>query len=188
MKSQVAVSAVAVSILTTTLASASTSSYFQYVDQSKGSYTGYCSVHVSTLSEVYGDSSRLEIGGMVRKLNKIGDCPDILADDGVWGYVNEPVYYAISYTLIKWDGTNQVVCGTDPGYPGWEQDWVNNGSYALYSATFSGTTPGVRALGCGPGWYNAYVRGYYHDSSGWVGGGFFSGWGFYNLTERVVPK
>jgi hypothetical protein len=166
MKISVAVSVAAVSILTTTLASA----YYQEarIDMSPGSSTGYCALLESWMG--WWDPSSLYVRGSIWKTNKINFCPSHQNETIGWAYTGQTVQYAIYYTLWKWDGTQQVVCRSSP-------DWQ-------YITTYDGDSDLriTNLKGCGPGYYTARIQGYYFDG-GWKGGEVYSTWEYFDLPN-----
>lgn len=184
MKSIMAVSVLAVFTLAAPLAHAD-DVIFVNINTSPGVSNGYCAV-LDAGVKLSADRTALEISGDVLRSNKRNDhCPDMEADNP-WADPTQPVQYAISYVLYKWDGSQAVLCGSSPGWPGWEQPAPTMGWAELTSPNYSGSTLGVRVSGCGPGYYIVGTQGYFLDSSGWKGGVAYTNWDFLDVNAPVI--
>jgi hypothetical protein len=106
--------------------------------------------------------------------------------------VGPPYTLAVSYTLWKWNGSSSIRCSADPGYPGWFYNFEEGrpgeerpGADRIKDEF--GTGYGIVVVGCGPGFYNVGVHGFYWDGSTWRGGTVYSGWDFMDIPEPPPP-
>lgn len=191
MKSIMAGSVLGVSILATPVAHADpyrNAGPTWYIDIAPGSSSGYCTALDDGI-RLSPDGTQIIVSADVIRLTKRNkSCPDVEVNIP-WAYPTQTVQYAISYVLYKWDGSKQVLCGTNPGWPGWEQPAPTKNYVRLTTPNgYSGSTNDVSVTGCGSGYYVAYIQGYYLDANGWQGGTVFTDWAYFNLPDSPIIK
>jgi len=179
MKLKACVVSLALASVVPTLARAAETSGYVYT--APNATSGYVCTY--GLAQLHQQGDQIYIGGLAARAEKVNTA--CVSATSLGSY-----QMAVAYTLYKWDGSQQVLCGTNPGWPGWEIPAPVDGSILwLQSPSGAGSVRGALSAGCGAGYYNALVQSYYLDDGGvWRGGSLYSGWEYMNIPDVPPVK